>query len=296
MSPQVSVIVNCFNGEKYLRRALDSIICQTYHDLEVIFWDNMSTDRSAQIFKSYDDPRFRYFLAPRHTLLYEARNYAIEKARGSFIAFLDVDDWWLPNKLETQVARFSDPDVGVVCSNYLVFNQSRNRTRPAYSGSRSSGYVIDELLRTYYVGLLTLMIRKSALQSLPYACNPDYHVIGDFDLVIRLLVNWKLSYVDEPLAVFRLHGENESITARSRHIHELKQWVSKMKGDPVISKSKGFPFVQQYADYIRGMSFVMQHEKKQAILVWWRLPWSFYKFRLLAAILLPYQLVRSLKH
>ena len=296
MSPQVSVIVNCFNGEKYLRKALDSIVTQTYDDLEVIFWDNISTDHSADIFKSYDDPRFRYFLAPEHTLLYEARNYAIEKAQGRFIAFLDVDDWWLPNKLEEQVARFSDPDVGVVCSNYLVFNQARNRTRPAYSGSKPSGRVLDELLKTYYVGLLTLMVRKSALETMPYMCNPDYHVIGDFDLVLRLLVNWKLAYVVEPLAVFRFHGENESVKARSRHIHELESWVESMGANAAISQSPNFRFVRHHAEYIQGISLVMEHDRRRAYSIWQRLPWSGYKLRLLAALLLPYSIIRMLKH
>ena len=76
--PLVSVIMNCFNGEKYLREAIDSVQAQTYENWELIFWDNQSTDVSAGIVKSFDDPRIYYFYAPKHTHLYEARNYAIE--------------------------------------------------------------------------------------------------------------------------------------------------------------------------------------------------------------------------
>ena len=74
-TPMVSVIMNCFDGETYLPEALDSVLAQTFEDWEIVFWDNQSTDRSAEIFKSYADPRFRYWYAPDHTLLYEARNY-----------------------------------------------------------------------------------------------------------------------------------------------------------------------------------------------------------------------------
>ena len=115
--PVVSVVINCYNGEKYLQQAIDSVLAQSYEDWEVIFWDNRSTDRSAEIVLGYRDTRFRYFHAPRHTPLYEARNYAIERARGDLIAFLDVDDWWFPSKLERQVPLFVDPLVGIVCSN-----------------------------------------------------------------------------------------------------------------------------------------------------------------------------------
>ena len=97
--PLVSILMNCYNGEKYLREALDSILAPTYKNWELIFCDNQSTDKSVEIFKSYADERLKYFYAPTHTLLYEARNYATEKSVGKFIAFLDVDDYKETNKL-----------------------------------------------------------------------------------------------------------------------------------------------------------------------------------------------------
>ena len=116
--PLVSVIINCFNGEKYLCEALDSVIIQTYKNWEIIFWDNQSTDKSAEIFKSYKDSRLKYYCASSHAnILYEAKNYALQKANGDFIAFLDVDDWWLPNKLDKQIPLFDDPDVALVYGN-----------------------------------------------------------------------------------------------------------------------------------------------------------------------------------
>ena len=116
--PLVSVIMNCFNGEKYLRGAIDSVISQTYKNWEIIFWDNQSNDKSAKIFKDYKDDRLKYYCADSHIeILYRARNYALKKANGEFIAFLDVDDWWLPEKLEKQIPLFNDPDVGLVYGN-----------------------------------------------------------------------------------------------------------------------------------------------------------------------------------
>lgn len=78
-SPLISIIINCFNGERFLREAIDSVIAQTYSNWELIFWDNQSTDSTANIVRSYHDDRIRYFYAPEHTSLGEARNLALEK-------------------------------------------------------------------------------------------------------------------------------------------------------------------------------------------------------------------------
>ena len=104
--PLVSIVMNCFNGQIYLKTALDSVLAQTYQNWELIFWDNQSVDKSVEIFKSYKDKRFKFFSSSKHTILYESRNNAIQKANGDLIAFLDTDDYWLSEKLEKQVKLF----------------------------------------------------------------------------------------------------------------------------------------------------------------------------------------------
>ena len=98
MLPKVSIIMNCHNGEKYLKKSISSVINQTYKNWELIFWDNKSTDRSEKIFKDFKDKRLKYFRSNNYLKLYKARNNAIKKCRGKFIAFLDTDDWWLKKK------------------------------------------------------------------------------------------------------------------------------------------------------------------------------------------------------
>ena len=120
--PLISIIMNCFNGDKYLSYSLESIQRQTYQNWELIFWDNFSTDNSKQIFKSFNDKRFHYYHANEHTTLSKARNLALDKCKGDFIAFLDVDDWWSLNKLEQQIELFADPSIQLVYGNFLVNN------------------------------------------------------------------------------------------------------------------------------------------------------------------------------
>ena len=101
--PLVSIIMNCFNGEKYLIDSLKSVRDQNYKNWELIFWDNKSIDQSKYLFKKFKDKRFKYYYAKKFTNLYTARNLAIKKAKGEIITFLDVDDLWLPDKLLKQV-------------------------------------------------------------------------------------------------------------------------------------------------------------------------------------------------
>ena len=126
--PLVSIIINCYNGEAYLNECIKSVLSQTYNNWEIIFWDNRSEDRSAVIFKSYDDERFKYFYANEHTPLYKARNLAIEKSKGELIAFIDTDDLWVKNKLELQVPLFKDLKISLVYGNlWIIKNNLENK-------------------------------------------------------------------------------------------------------------------------------------------------------------------------
>src|SRR5437016_12782778 len=102
-TPKVSVIVNCHNGAQYLREAVDSVYRQQFQDWEIVFWDNASTDGSETVVRVYDH-RLRRFRGSEFLPLGAARNAALAVARGDFIAFLDADDVWLPDKLTRQLA------------------------------------------------------------------------------------------------------------------------------------------------------------------------------------------------
>lgn len=222
--PLISIIMNCFNGERYLKQALESVLQQTYPNWELVFWDNQSNDRSKEIFQSYRDERFKYFLADKFTNISIAKNLALSKARGDYYAFLDVDDWWTPEKLDCQLRLFKDPDVGIVCSNYYLVDeagltQSVSRRRPI-----KTGWVLREQLRFYSLGLLTIMIRASEIPRPSTALNERYHIIGDFDLAIQVLMKSKLEYLHKCLAFNRIHPASQLQTNRMMHVSEMRHW------------------------------------------------------------------------
>ena len=286
-SPLVSIVMNCYNGEKYLREAINSALAQTYQNWEIIFWDNQSTDRSAEIFKSYNDPRLKYFYAPKNTRLFEARNYAIEKTNGEFVSFLDVDDWWAPEKLEKQIPLFDDPEVGLVHSNYWFVNERKNTKSLMLKRDIPSGMVLNDLLADYFVGILTMVVRRSALEQLEYTCDSRFSIIGDLDLVVRLAVNSNFLFVDEPLAFYRWHGMNETFLRPKRELEELTIWYSEMNNHPVISGLSGLRVMQDRIKYLKGSVLVSEGDRSVAFSVWRSMSWGRRKAKLFIALILP---------
>jgi len=282
----VSVIMNCFNGEKYLKTAIDSVLAQTWTNWEIIFWDNQSTDNTAEIVKSYKDKRINYYYSDKHTLLYEARNLAIKFATGDFLCFLDVDDWYLPDKLEKQVLRFSDPEVGIVCGNYWIQNEAKNKRYKFINKKFKKGWALEQLLKDYYVGLLTIMLRRTSFDSMGGAFNPNYHIIGDYDFVIRLSCSWKLDYIEEPIGFYRMHGENETIKCQDRYIRELEEWVVDMTHFNNICTSKNFKYVAYKIIYLKCIYEITRNNNNKAYLLFKKLPINLMKIKLVVIFLL----------
>ena len=124
MKPQISIIVNCFNGSKYLQECLQSIKNQKYKNYELIFWDNCSTDNSKKIFFKYKLKRFKYYKSKKKTNLSKARNLAIRKSSGKWLAFIDCDDIWYPNKLSEFAKFFDNENIGVLFSDYYILKKN----------------------------------------------------------------------------------------------------------------------------------------------------------------------------
>jgi len=291
--PLVSIIMNCYNGEDYLTESIQSVLSQNYKNWELIFWDNRSEDKSAEIFKSYKDERFKYYFAPKHTSLYEARNQAIEKSSGEFIAFLDTDDFWAKDKLELQIPFFKDPIVGVVYGNLFIVNEKLN-TRKIFLKKRINprGYILDDLLKDYCTGLVTLVIRKSFLKDYKSPFDGTFNIIGDFDLMIRMSSKYKFECVDKPIASWRSHWKNESLLKKENEVKELKIWSKKMQDYPIIFNNKYFLNIKNIINNLETISLILDNKCKKARLQIKKMPYSLKKIKFLIASVLPKNFVK----
>lgn len=224
----VSVIINAWNSEAFLSECLETAIVQSLDDIEIIVWDNASSDRTRPIVVECTDKRVRYVYAPEKVSLYESRINAAQEANGQFIAFLDADDLWTIDKLSIQIQAFDDATVAMVASDYLEFSEHENvrttKLRRTYRGPISSA---EKALGAYKVGMSTLMVRTEMALSVWPASPPPYSYLEDFDMVLRLLTRGSLVPIRKPLALRRRHDKNFSLNSFAQ-INEWQQWITNL--------------------------------------------------------------------
>ena len=250
--PLISIIINCFNGEKYLEKCLNSILKQTYQNYEVIFWDNKSKDNSKLIFLKIKDSRFKYYSDNIHVSLYTARNKALNLVSGKYVAFLDVDDLWFPEKLELQVDIMeSDCNIGFCYSGFKFLSEYSGNIKSAYNNkSLKSGYITSYLLKNYNVGILTLMLNKDIIDSNNIKFDNRFNIMGDMDFVLRLSRISLGVPIKSDLAIYRRHQNNLSskffIT-----IKERKMWQEEMLDSQLFRNKDLYPFIEEtkYLDF-----------------------------------------------
>ena len=204
--PLVSIIINCHNGEKYLRNAIDSVFSQTYGSWEIIFWDNWSSDNSAEIARSYG-PVVKYFRSESFTSLYAARNYAIAKACGDYIAFLDCDDVWLCNKLEVQVAEVLKGSK-IVYGGFETFSGPAPCIHAKIGQAGPSGRITNSLLRRNHISIGSVLICKEIFKKAKF--DPSYNLLGDYEFWLRLSLNHEIQSVGNVVEYSRSHDTNLS--------------------------------------------------------------------------------------
>ena len=260
--PEVSVIVNCFNGERHLREALDSAFSQTFDDWEIIFWDNASTDASAEIAKSYGE-RVRYFRSESTVHLGRARNWAFQQTRGSYVAMLDSDDIWLPHKLERQLELIrSDQELGMVYCDSICFDSQGEQYRQFQVSTPRRGHAFASFLRDDFNPFTSSIIyRKDAMEQLDYVFGDQYARIQDYDLCLRMMYQFPIDYVSEPLCGFRLYQDSPEWQAWKKslgpRVLERKMVIDHLLATRPVIKSK-YPrelaVCYKWLDYALGLN------------------------------------------
>lgn len=286
----VSVVVNCYNGEKYLNQCLESILNQTYKNIELIFWDNQSYDRSKYIVESYSDKRIKYFYAKNHTTLYEARNLALQNCNGEFVCFLDVDDWYEISKIDDQIVFFSDKDVGVVYSNRYTFYNNLKIKKIYKNNVQPSGYIRKNILTNYEVSFMTTLLRMESLKKLNFVFDNSYSIIGDFDLIYRLSLRWKFIYIKKPLGFYRIH-ENNLSKNNILFIDELQNWYSKNQNLTIDEKK----IILDKIQYLKFIELVFNGKRLEAFSKLTKFKFGYNQLKLLIILFLPLFLIKIIK-
>jgi glycosyltransferase involved in cell wall biosynthesis len=200
MPPLISVIIPTFNRAAWVREAVDSVLAQSFQDFELLVVDDGSTDTTGEALIPYGD-RLRYIYQTRQGVS-AARNRGLEMAAGEWLAFLDSDDFWLPQKLETQVDFLNRNPQAEICQTEEIWVRHGRRVNPRKKHRKPSGDIFAPSLTLCLVSPSAVMLKKSLLlevgvfdRSLP-ACE-------DYDLWLRISCRKPVFLIEEPLVVKR---------------------------------------------------------------------------------------------
>jgi len=284
--------MNAYYSEEFLADAVSSVLEQSMQDWEIILWENVSTS-AKNVVDNLDDSRIRYFHTPDKVSLYESRVSALSQAQGEFLAFLDCDDVWLPDKLRSQLGVFDNEECVISCSDYFVFRgghlQANWREQveivETYRSVRRSPI---EVALDYRVGMSTVIIRKQAVDRIWSGSVPEYSIIEDFDMVVRLLSRGWLIPVPEPLSVYRKHGSNFS----NRLDVEADEWMHWINHEDALvmepdCRVQIYETMSERLLRLQIRQARLDGNRAESWRMLGRLPWGPFKIKYLISYLLP---------
>jgi glycosyltransferase involved in cell wall biosynthesis len=202
-TPIVSVIIPTYNRESTIVRSVNSVLQQTYKNIEVIIVDDGSSDNTINVLNDIKDERLKVIQCKENQGVSKARNIGIMAAAGTYIAFQDSDDEWLPDKLEKQVhiIENSDADVGVVYSSFLKIKDDKEKQLiPGTKKLKLDGDILRSLSRGNVVGSPTMLIRKEVFDSVGMF-DEKLIQVEDWDFVLRVSEKYKFRFIKAPLVI-----------------------------------------------------------------------------------------------
>jgi len=203
----VSIVMPNYNSEKYLEETIKSVIAQTYKNWELLFVDDCSSDNSLEIIRSFGDDRIKILKNEVNSGAAVSRNYAIEVANGRWIAFLDSDDLWLPQKLEKQIAYMQSKNISFSFSDYEVVDENNNVTTKFVPKLDVCTY--RDILKHNHIGCLTVIYDAAKLDKVFMPTNAEKR--EDVACWLSILKKGvKAHCLHECLARYKVHSNSVS--------------------------------------------------------------------------------------
>lgn len=223
---KVSVIIPTYNRLSLLKKAIESVLTQTYTNFEIVVIDDGSSDGTREYLLSLNDPRIKSILLYTNRGPNAARNAGIRKAEGRYIAFLDDDDEWLSDKLEKQVNIFKHNNIGIVYSAAIISLKNENieyETTP-----EAKGKLFNELLLSNVIGSTSTVILRSELLSKHGMFNEKMPSMEDYELWLRLSKHTEVDFVKEPLIIYGCTTKKDSVSKNVQSNIQAFSLISKL--------------------------------------------------------------------
>lgn len=247
---KVTVLMPVYNGEKYLKEAIDSILSQSFKDFELLIINDGSSDNTENLLKSYNDFRIRIIDNKTNKGLIYSLNLGIKESKGEFIARMDADDISYPDRLKIQYEFMKDnPDVCVCGTGFQSFGESN------FIHSQNKQITIFNLIKNNPVAHPTVFIRKSILFKYNLEYSYDFFACEDYELWSRIILVSKIVNIPNILLKYRTHNTNVSKVfsiQQNENANRVKESLLKKIFDKDDRKVIDFVF------YLRKMSVNIQ--------------------------------------
>jgi glycosyltransferase involved in cell wall biosynthesis len=207
-TPTVSAIIPVYNCAKYIGKSIESVLAQTYRPHEIIVVDDGSTDGTYEALNPYLDSII--YVYQKNAGEPAARNTGIRRSSGGYIAFLDADDLWMPDKLELQMDYFAaHPECALVYTDMMTFNENGILTK-SMRASRGrvyrSGKIFPYVFRETLFGSGSVVFRRDCCETVGYF-DESFLIGSDYEMWLRMARHFEFGYVDKPLLMYRQHQE-----------------------------------------------------------------------------------------
>lgn len=227
--PRVSILLTCYKHIRYLPEAVEGIRAQTFQDYEIIAIDDGSTDGTREWLAQ--QPDIICIFNTENLGTYETLNVGLRRAKGEFIAVLNDDDVWLPTKLQRQIEVMdANVNVGLVHTGGYFINGESQRTEGNPLGFAfprfATGDILHGLVFENKIIASAALARRSCFDEVG-EFNRTYFGSGDWEMWFRICEKWHAGFVDEPLTLYRVHGENASHKLERiwRDDERLREWI-----------------------------------------------------------------------
>lgn len=213
MEPLISIVIPSYNHARYLTKALDSIISQTFQNWEVIVVDNYSTDETDIVMEDYRDDRIRYYKINNEGVIAKSRNKGIQEAHGEWIAFLDSDDWWTTSKLQ-KCCNVMNDTLDLIYHDMNIFHDGKGKISNKIMRSRR---LIKPVLNDLLIGgnciiNSSVVVRRKILNQVNGIDeNRDLITAEDYNCWLKIAdITENFYYLNQPLGVYRIHEQGMS--------------------------------------------------------------------------------------
>ncbi|HKN87927.1 MAG TPA: glycosyltransferase [Nitrospiraceae bacterium] len=275
--PLVTVVIPVFNGEPFVAKAVESVRAQTMNDVEIMVVDDGSTDGTQAVLTELARTHDIRWYQQDHGGPARSRNRGIDAARGEFIALLDCDDVWLPDKLEAQLSIMrDDPRVGLVHTDFDVVDE-HGAVLEHVSARCSPEPIVQAFVGGHTALPSTLLIRKEVLQKVG-ALRPELYGSEDSDLTVRLYTVTQFACIDRVLVrkLQRGHGYRDmafdEVLHREKVLSSRELFLNGLEGMQPLNHAQRAALDREWANYflLRGRAAEKQRRSGDARRYYWQ--------------------------